>query len=120
MAKKQLNTLSTESIAAIREVVRLAKDIGLNANVREDGIDDPHMAPEEYLVLVPGGGIAARSGTTVSSAECTVYQRVGATIESTGRPLTVYNFAAAAIPASAYAIVSRDKFGTWWVVAVDC
>jgi hypothetical protein len=119
MAKK-VPYLSPEALALLREIAREYKNTPPPPGIGGNWIDDPHQAPEVYLAQTPGGGIAARSGTTVSSASCTIWRNINGTLESTGITLTVYNFATTAIGATKYIIVNRDKQGTWWVVAADC
>lgn len=55
-----------------------------------------------YLLMTPGGGIAARSGTTVSFADCTVYSVIGTTLTSAGITLPVGNMSTTAVAGSTY------------------
>lgn len=65
----------------------------------------------------PGGGIPARSGTTLGSASCTWYIRQNAALVSTGRTVTVYNASSTAVAASRYGVAGWD--GDGWVVLVE-
>ena len=55
-----------------------------------------------YILQTPGGGIAARSGSTVSSASCTVYSVISGSLTSAGFTLPVYNLSTTAVAGSAY------------------
>lgn len=67
------------------------------------------------IFLTPGGGIAARSGTTVSSATCTVYKFVGGTLTTDSTTETVYNPWPVAIPAAFYMIGIKELSTNEWV-----
>jgi len=54
------------------------------------------------IVQTPGGGIAARSGTTVSSASCTQVTISSGTLTALTDTVTVHNIWPFAIPASYY------------------
>lgn len=71
------------------------------------------------LAQTPSGGIAARSGTTVTSASCTVYYIDAGTITSYGESIDVYNIAGSAIAGSTY--ITAKLVGTVWIAdAEDC
>lgn len=55
-----------------------------------------------YILQTPSGGIAARSGTTVSSANCTVYSVISNTLTSATITLPVYNLSTKAVAGSVY------------------
>jgi hypothetical protein len=76
---------------------------------------DDWMPPEVYVAAVPVGGIPARVGTTLGSAECVLYKMVEGVLEAMdGASRTVYNLSAGAIDAGVgYVTVKRDKWGTW-------
>jgi len=65
------------------------------------------------IVQVPSGGIAARSGTTVASASCTVFTIVGTTLTTASTTLTVFNLSTVAIPANMYIVA--NKVGNAWI-----
>lgn len=67
------------------------------------------------IVLTPGGGIAARSGTTVSSASCTEYKIVSGTLTTNTNSLTVYNIWPFAIPASMYIKATKESISGFWL-----
>ena len=78
------------------------------------------IASGEALVCkTPGGGIAARSGTTVSSATCTVWKRTGTTLSATTSTVTVYNLSPTAVAATVEIVAVPTNIG---LVAVweDC
>jgi hypothetical protein len=61
---------------------------------------DDWMPPEVYVAAVPVGGIPARVGTTLGSAECVLYKMVEGVLEAMdGASRTVYNLSAGAIDA---------------------
>lgn len=76
-------------------------------------------APEVFVALSPVGTIPAMTGTTPGSATCAIYRRAtGGTLEAlTGLSRVVYNLSSSAVIAGTYPIVTRDKFGEWYVVA---
>jgi hypothetical protein len=57
---------------------------------------------EQWLVLVPGSGIPAVSGTTAGFADCKVHELVNGTLVDTDITVTVYNVGAVDIPANTY------------------
>jgi hypothetical protein len=67
----------------------------------------------------PGGGIAARSGTTVSSATCTVWERSGTTLSAGTRTETVYNLSTTAVAATVFIVAELTNIG-WVAVWEDC
>lgn len=67
------------------------------------------------IVQTPGAGIAARSGTTVSSANCTEYKLVAGTLTTNTDTLTVHNPWPFAIPASFYILAVRESIGSDWI-----
>lgn len=74
------------------------------------------------IAQTPGGGIAARSGTTVSAADCTPYY-IDATGELTAFPsgdtIEVWNIVGSAIAGNAY--ITCKLVGNKWVAdAEDC
>jgi len=67
------------------------------------------------LFLTPGGGIAARSSTTVSSATCTEYKIVGTTLTTNTNTQSVYNPWPVAIPASYYITAIKESVSGFWI-----
>lgn len=67
----------------------------------------------------PGGGIAARSGSTLGSATCTQLTLEGGTRATTTNSVTVYNDFTTAIGGSADIIATRID-GIWVAIAEDC
>jgi len=78
------------------------------------------------IALTPGGGIAARSGTTAGSANCTFYRvnssgTLTTVKDNAGSDITatVYNIAGSAIAGSAY-IQAKYIYGEWIADFEDC
>jgi hypothetical protein len=67
----------------------------------------------------PGGGIAARSGTTVSSGTCTVWNRSGSTMSAGTQTYSVYNLSTAAVAATVFIVAEWTNIG-WVAVWEDC
>lgn len=57
-----------------------------------------------YIAQTPSGGIAARSGSTVSSANCTIYAINGTSLTSASITLPVFNLSTSAVAGNAYII----------------
>lgn len=57
-----------------------------------------------YIAQTPSGGIAARSGSTVSSANCTIYAINGTSLTSASITLPVFNLSTSAVAENAYII----------------
>lgn len=71
------------------------------------------------LAMTPSGGIAARSGTTVSSATCNYYRMQNGTLSSASGTITVYNLSTTAVGGSKYIIAARCG-GGFFAVWEDC
>lgn len=72
--------------------------------------------PYVYVAKAPGGGIAARSGTTLSYADCDVYELIGGELTAVpGLTQRVWNLSDSAVDADTWVLVERDKFGKWLV-----
>lgn len=99
-----------------KEVAEQLKQLvgGGDISHREGGGNSP-----SYILQTPGGGIAARSGSTVSSANCTVYNALGGTLTSAGFTLPVYNLSTTAVVGSVY-IVAVMAGGVLIAVWEDC
>jgi hypothetical protein len=67
----------------------------------------------------PGGGIAARSGTTVSSATCTVWKRATSTMSAGTTTLPVWNLSTAAVAATEFIVAVPTNIG-YVAVWEDC
>jgi hypothetical protein len=63
------------------------------------------------LMQTPSGGIAARSGTTISSAVCTVWTRSGSTISATSQTESVFNLSTSAVGGTKYIIAKDTNIG---------
>jgi len=127
----RIQTLSPEFIAeaawAIEQVKRLVKG-GL-----QPGEPDSLNAPDDYVVLTPEGGIAARSGTTCYSELCNRYKITDsdhfddeivftALVDGNDDPLTVrvFNLSNSAVEGEKYVVTSRLKSGHRYVVVESC
>ena len=82
-----------------------------------------HQSPtgkKSGLVLItPVGGIAARSGSTISSAICTIVNRNGSTISTGTKTFIVWNMSTMAVAGNAYIGVIWTNIG-WKAVWEDC
>jgi|TARA_R110000824_G_scaffold395565_1_gene596318 hypothetical protein len=112
-----LRFLTDEDAEILKEVIRLGKESRINSPSKLQ-IEDDHQAPEVYIALIPAGGIAARSGTTISSALCTIYRNISGTLT----PVTefdhlVYSIQDSALSGGSYTAVKRDKYGEWYADA---
>jgi hypothetical protein len=72
-----------------------------------------------YIAMTPGGGIAARSGTTITSADCTVYTGEGGTLATAGFDVPIYNLSTTAIAGNTY-VVAVWASGVLVAVWEDC
>lgn len=72
-----------------------------------------------YLLQTPSGGIAARSGSTISSADCTLYSGAGGSLVSAGITVPVYNLSTTAVAGSVY-IIAVFAGGVMVAVWEDC
>ncbi len=73
------------------------------------------------IIKTPVGGIAARSGTTVSSASCDVFSIVGTTLTDTGNNIDVFNISIFAVGASKYGLAKKEyATGKWVIDFEDC
>jgi hypothetical protein len=90
---------------------------------------DDNIATDVFKVIVDtekamvcktsGSGIAARSGTTVSSGTCTIWSRSGTTLSATSTTITVYNLSTAAVGNTVYIVATMTNIG-WVAVWEDC
>ena len=77
------------------------------------------LPAECILCKTPGGGIAARSGTTISSASCDVFRQSSGTISDSGTDATVWNISSTAVAGSTYIIAAPTNVG-YVAVWEDC
>ena len=82
-----------------KEVAEQLKQI---AGGGDDAFPIPGGKSPSYILQTPSGGIAPRSGTTVSFANCTVYSIIGTTLTSAGFTLPVGNLSTTAVAGSVY------------------
>jgi hypothetical protein len=72
-----------------------------------------------YIAKTPGGGIAARSGTTITYADCTVYTGQAGILESADIEVPIYNLSTTAIAGNTY-VVAVWASGVLVAVWEDC
>jgi hypothetical protein len=80
--------------------------------------EDP-TAPDTYVARAPAGGIDAHDASSITppSANCDLYRVVDGTLRTvTGFDRTVYNVLPVAVPPNGWAPITRDKYGTWFVL----
>ena len=95
----------------------ILQELGSQGSI-ENGMP-AHQRRSAVLCKTDGGGIAARSGTTLSSGTCTVYTATGGSLASTSFTVTVYNLSATAVAASTY-IIAIAAGGILIAVWEDC
>ncbi len=71
------------------------------------------------VMKTPGGGIAARSGTTISSATCTQWNRSGSTLSASTETYAVYGLSTTAVANSVFIVAIPTNIG-WLAVWEDC
>lgn len=130
-----LSDKDRQDFLAMRDEWRRRTNGGGQGFHRKDHTAD--QTPDVFLARTPAGGIPATdvngTGTTddevFGSATCTIYRLsisgsgTGTAdddnlIEGVDQTRRVFNPSAEEIPADTWIIVSRDKFGVWWVVEV--
>lgn len=111
----ELYGLDAEDIQILKRLIAANKGRLPDSRAIAPRLDVEQSTPEVYICKVLTGGIAARSGTTVSSAECDVHRIVNGTIEATGVKQVVYNLRTSALALDDMILVQRDKYGNWVV-----
>ena len=107
-------------VAFLKWLAARCKPLRVTPPLAMDGAGTLRLDSLLKFVQVNSGGIAARSGTTVSSASCTELAFNGTNSLTTGAAaLTVYNPWNTAAPASKYALAVY-LLGAWWLAAWDC
>ena len=97
--------------------------IGTGDSVRRLGGGGSGGGGGEHGVIIktPAGGIAARSGTTVSSASCDVFSIVGTTLTDTGNNIDVFNISISSVGGSKYGLAKKEyATGKWVIDFEDC
>lgn len=67
------------------------------------------------LIVVPTGGLPARSGTTVTPIVCNVLQIESNLIGATGESITVYNPWPVSIPQDYYILATKENESNFWI-----
>lgn len=88
-------------------------------NGRIGGRESHIRSPINFIAYTPVGGIAARSGSTVSSADCTIYAINGTTLTASSITVPVFNLSTTAVAGSKY-IVTQLAGGVHIAVWEDC
>ena len=103
----------------IQSALKVIDDLRKNLSTR--GIvdaQDGDQAPEAYIAK-GSSSIAAMSGTTPGSGEVTIYEILNGTLTGSGFTRIVYNFTSNLVGANTWTFVERDKFGKWFISAID-
>lgn len=58
-----------------------------------------------YIVKSPSGGIAGRSGTTVTFGDCDVYSIIGTTLTAAGFTVRATNLSTTAVASAVYGVI---------------
>lgn len=78
-----------------------------------------HSNETAIFCVTPGGGIAASSGTTISSATCTVWKRATSTVSAQSKTITVWNLSTSAVAGSVRILATLSNIG-YVAVWEDC
>lgn len=123
---KQITVLSDHDAQVLREMVaEFLRTTQAGARSYPSLVDDIHQAPDVYLARTPAGGIPELTivgGSNVDlpgAAECDLYRvivsgHLRGNIVPLHSSVAVYNYGLA-VDGDVWALVKRDKFGTWWV-----
>lgn len=129
MADAEGYYLTEEDRNALRELLDRELRGRRHGRSRYSLPEETSQSPDVYVAHIPPAGIPAidvgvTTGTgswnddTPSSAECGIYRLVesGGTydLKPIGITRKVYNIANSAVQGNIWAIVQRDKFGTWY------
>lgn len=101
------NSFDAESLVQLIDNGRIG---GREAHIR---------SPLNYIAFTPSGGIAARSGSTVSKADCTVYVIEGTTLTASTITVPIFNMSTTAIGGNKYIVAVRAG-GVLVAVWEDC
>lgn len=132
--------LTEADVVLLREMADEYRRQRIGQPPRHTGKPQEPTAPEVYVAWVPSGGIPAlndqdttgtgtEEGTgtgssqlddVVGSAVCEIYHMVvdgfgNRRLHRTGFTKRVHNLMTVGVPGSKWALISRDKFGAWWV-----
>ena len=124
MTNKAYGFTEREAVVLRDLVARVHMD---SANLRQRSHTPEHVsgAPDVYVVYTPSEGVPGLSGSgNPGVAACEVYQIVyiGTStlpeLIDTGNQVDVFNIDCVATPGDSWAVVTRDKFGSWLIVDV--
>lgn len=114
MAEK-LITLSENDVKVLKELVTNDRERLRNTQGRTL-LDQEEQGRRSFIAKSPVGGIAARVGAVVSTADCSIYQRTSDGLVDTGFDKPVYNLLDSVIAGNTYFAVEQDPWGTWWAL----
>lgn len=79
------------------------------------------MVHQSLIAYTPVGGIAARSGSSVSSATCTIYELDSGSLSATTDTISVNNLSTTAVAGEVYIFaVQETRSGEFIAVWEDC
>ena len=74
---------------------------------------------DTIIIKTKAGGIPARSGTTIGSASCDVFEIVGTTLTDAGYDVDVINITLGSVLGNVYGVASRELNSDQWVLIVE-
>lgn len=110
--------LSETDRAALAEMLGWWRNQSVNATGRPgDTLDREEMsAAEVYVAKVPTGGIPAMASSVPGAAKCNIYRKMSSgELRPIDKAILVHNLTASEVPEDSWAMVKRDKWGTWFV-----
>ncbi len=118
MKNLAVNSLTEEDVRIFKVLAERERKRLKNSTPRR-GPEEPDVyTPDTYLAFTPPGGIGARVGDEMESAECEIYKsrQDGAdrSIVPAHFSKTIFNYMSERVLGSCYVMVERDKFGTWY------
>jgi PKD repeat protein len=106
--------LSEEDAAILQQMINKVKRDTPAARQLAGG-DNDYLTSETYLAAPPAGGIPGAVDGIFGSADCAIYRAVENVPRPTGLTKAVYN-GGPTVAGGLYVLVTRDKYGTWYVV----
>lgn len=129
--KTKLTTIGPDFLKELRWTVDQVRRM-VRGNISDAPPDIP-QAPDDVVLWTPSGGIAARSGATVTGALCDTYRIVDSdpddnevTLEaildgnSAAVQVKAFNLSNAAVGGSRYVVSSRLRSGHRHIVVESC
>jgi hypothetical protein len=128
--------LTQDDAATLREMAELYRQGRLNVPNLESETELVSVSTDVYVARTPATGIpklqlgpgsakpetgtGSGYGDMPGSAQCIIYRLTDARPQKLQRvfyDVPVYNLSRIAVAGSSWALVARDKFGTWWIVS---